>query len=312
MKSIKMIRSIIPIVTILLILCYPLLQAQNSTTVRANGESEVVVITATDYAFEAPDEIESGWRNIRFSNEGEDPHLILFSRLPEGKTVDDYLTEAGPPFNKAWYQLRDGKITPQEITGILGKTVPEWFWGVERMGGAGLVMRGGVAETTINLPPGNYAMECYIKTEDGEIHFMEGMARPIRVLDKNSGGTAPKADLLIKVSNTELEVHGDLTAGKRVVEVQITEKPDKGLGHDVHVARLGAGANLQEVVQWMNWYSPNGMREPTPDHATFIGGMHFLPLNSPGYFTIDLSPGRYLFVSGAAADKGIFQEIRVK
>ena len=173
-------------------------------------------------------------------------------------------------------------------------------------------MPGGVAETTINLPPGNYAMECYIKTEDGEIHFMEGMARPIRVLDKNSGGTAPKADMLIKVSNNELEVLGDRTAGKRVVEVQITEKPDKGLGHDVHVARLGAGANLQEVVQWMNWYSPNGMREPTPDHAIFIGGMHFLPLNSPGYFTIDLSPGRYLFVSGAAAHKGIFQEIRVK
>lgn len=43
------------------------------------------------------------------------------------------------------------------------------------------------------------------------------------------------------------------------------------------------------------------LRSPSPDQATFIGGMRFLPVNNPGFFTVDLQLGRYLFVTGPTA-----------
>lgn len=311
MKIIDSIRDLIPMVTCFLVFCNVPLQAQNSTTDKANTESEVVEIIASDYAFEAPEEIQSGWTKIRFINEGEQFHLLLFSRMPVGKNIDNYLTEAGIPYNKLWYLIRDGKATPEKMKESM-EEIPDWFNEVKFMGGAGLVMPGGEAETTINLPPGYYVLECYAKTEEGEIHFMEGMARPILVTDSSSGVLPPKADIFVTIENDNMKVQGDLTSGKQVVEVNVAEKPDNALGHNVHLARLEPGVNLQEVVQWMNWFSPNGLRSPSPANVTFIGGMHFLPINSIGYFTIDFSPGRYLFISGPTAHQGVMKEITIK
>ncbi len=285
--------------------------AQEATVHEKNILSNAVVITATDFAFEAPEEIASGWTNIRFRNKGEQIHLLLFSRLPEGKNIDNYLTEAGIPYNKLWYLIRDGNATPQKMEASMGE-IPEWFGEVKFMGGAGLVMPGGEAETTINLPPGNYVLECYAKTEDGEIHFMEGMARPILVNNRSSEISPPEEDIELTIENGNMKVRGELTSGKQVVKVKVAEKPETGLGHNVHLARLETGANLQEVVQWMNWFTPNGLRAPSPAHVTFMGGMHFLPINRPGYFTVDFSPGRYLFISGPAAQQGVMKEITVK
>lgn len=286
-------------------------RAQEAKLHEQNTLSDAVVITATDYAFEAPKEIASGWTNIRFRNEGQQIHLLLFSRLPEGKNIDDYLTEAGIPYNKLWYLIRDGNATPKQMEAAMGE-IPDWFEEVKFMGGAGLVMPGREAETTINLPPGYYVLECYAKTEDGEIHFMEGMARPILVNETSSKFSPPTEDIELTIENDKISVRGDLISGKQVVKVKVAEKPEKGLGHNVHLARLETGANLQEVVQWMDWFTPNGLRAPSPAQVTFIGGMHFLPLNSAGYFTVDFSPGRYLFISGPAAQQGVMKEITVK
>ncbi len=285
--------------------------AQEAALGKKISSSDEIVITATDFAFEAPEQIASGWTNIRFKNEGQQVHLLLFSRLPQGKNIDNYLTEAGIPYNKLWYLIRDGNATPQKMEASMGE-IPEWFGEVKFMGGAGLVMPGGEAETTINLPAGYYVLECYAKTEEGEIHFMEGMARPMLVNERSSGISPPTEDIELTIGNDNIKVRGELTSGQQVVKVNVVEKPKTGLGHNVHVARLEAGANLQEVVQWMNWFTPNGLRAPSPAQVTFMGGMHFLPLHSPGYFTVDFSPGRYLFISGPAAHQGVMKEITVK
>lgn len=260
---------------------------------QSSSNNQTVNIIAEDYSFDAPDEIPSGWSNIHFSNKGQEPHLILFSRLPEGKTVDDYLSEDGPPFNEIWYQLRDGEITLQQAGESLGREVPAWFFNVQLLGGVGLVMPDGVAEATVNLLPGNYAIECYAKTEDGEIHFMEGMVRPFRVTEKYSEIHPPKENLLVTIRNDQMNIEGDFTPGKHTVKVLIEEPPEQALGHNIHVVHLEQEADMEEIVQWFNWYTPMGLRSPSPDQAKFIGGMHFLPVNSPGFFTVDLQPGRY-------------------
>jgi len=288
---------------------YSPLMAQDS----APHDDQVVNVIAEDYSFEAPNEIPSGWSNIHFTNNGQEPHLLLFSRLPDGKTVDDYLSEAGVPFNKVWYQLRNGEITPQQIGESLGREMPAWFFEVQFLGGVGLVMPDSVATATVNLPPGNYAIECYVKTEDGEIHFMEGMARPIKVTEKNSGMHPPKEDLLVSIRSDQMNIEGDFKTGKHTVKVLVESKPTgQAFGQNVHVLQLGQEADIEEVVQWFNWYTPTGMSSPSPDLATFIGGMHFLPVNRPGFFTVDLQPGRYLFVSGPTARLGVFKEIYIE
>lgn len=283
--------------------------AQDSETHNNN----VVNVIAEDYSFDAPDEIPSGWSNIRFNNKGQEPHLLLFSRLPGGKSVDDYLSEAGVPFNKVWYQLRSGEITAQQIGESLGREMPAWFFDVQFLGGVGLVMPDSVAKATVNLPPGNYAIECYLKTEDGEIHFMEGMARPLKVTEKNSGIQPPKEDLLVTVKNDQMNIEGDFTSGKHTVKVLVEEEPPpQAFGQNVHVLHLEQEADIEEVVQWFNWYTPTGMSSPSPEQATFMGGMHFLPVNRPGFFTVDLQPGRYLFVSGPTARLGVLEEIIIE
>lgn len=283
--------------------------AQDSET----DNNNVINVIAEDYSFDAPDEIPSGWSNIRFNNKGQEPHLLLFSRLPDGKTVDNYLSEAGVPFNQTWYQLRDGEIKPQQVGETLGREMPAWFFDVEFLGGVGLVMPDGVAEATINLPPGNYALECYAKTEDGEIHFMEGMARPLKVTEKKSGIQTPKEDVLITITSNQMNIEGDFTSGKHTVKVLVEEKPPaQAFGQNVHVVHLEPEANIKDVVQWFNWYTPTGMSSPSPDQATFIGGIHFLPVNRPGFFKVDLQPGRYLFVSGPAARLGVLKEIIIE
>lgn len=282
--------------------------AQNS----GNNDYTVNII-AEDYSFEAPDEIPSGWSNIKFNNNGQEPHLLLFSRLPEGKTVDNYLSEAGVPFNEVWYQLRSGEITPQQVGESLGREMPAWFFDVQFLGGVGLVMPDGVAEATVNLPPGNYAIECYLKTEDGEIHFMEGMARPLKVTEMNSGIQPPKEDLLVTVRSDQMNIERNLTSGKHTVKVFVEEEPPaQAFGQNVHVLHLEPEADIDEIVQWFNWYTPTGMSSPSPDQATFIGGIHFLPVNRPGFFRVDLQPGRYLFVSGPTARFGVFKEIIIE
>ncbi len=281
-------------------------QAQEGFT-----ENNHIAITATDYAFEAPDAISSGWSKIQFRNEGQDTHLLLFSKLPEGKSIDDYLTEAGNPYNEVWYQLRDRKITPKEAGKLISEQVPKWFWDVQFVGGAGLVTPGGVTEITVKLSPGNYVIECYAKTKDGEIHFMEGMARPLLVTDKTSDVSPPTEDIQLTISNYDMSVEGNISPGKRTVKVDVTEMPEQGIGHNVHVVRLEPEADKQKLVEWMNWFSPEGLRTPTPDHVSFIGGMHVLPVDNMGYFTVDLQPGRYLFVSGLTAHLGVMKEVTI-
>jgi len=304
----KNIFSLILLSVALIGLIYSPVLAQDS-----GNDDHMVNIIAEDYSFEAPDEIPSGWSNVQFSNMGQEPHLLLFSRLPEGKTVDDYLSEAGVPFNEVWYQLRNGEITAQQFGESLGREMPAWFFDVQFLGGIGLVMPDSTAEATVNLPPGSYAIECYARTEDGEIHFMEGMARPLKVTEENSGMQPPKEDLLVTITSNHMNIEGDFTSGKQTIKVLLEEEPPpQAFGQNVHVVHLEPEADLEEVVQWFNYYTPTGLRSPSPDQATFIGGMHMLPVNRAGFFRVDLQPGRYLFVSGPTAHLGVLKEIIIE
>lgn len=147
------------------------------------ADSYVVEVIAEDYAFDAPAAIRSGWTTFRLKNEGNETHFIYLFRLPEGKTYDNLTIEFNQPLVELYKKMAAGEISQTQMIERLGTDLPAWYWtGVEPMGGPGLVAPGGTSQTTMNLEPGNYVMECYMKTPDGEFHVMEGMTRPLRNL----------------------------------------------------------------------------------------------------------------------------------
>ncbi len=270
----------------------------------------VVEVVAEDYAFDAPAAIPSGWTTIRFRNAGQESHMILLTRLPEGKTIEDYERDLSSLFSRAWEAVRDDGVAQDQALGMIFGSLPEWFPQVQFVGGPGLAAPGRASEVTMELEPGNYVLECYMKTEDGKIHYMEGMIRPLVVTEARSDAAPPSADIRITLSNTGLEIGGNLTPGRRTVAVHAAENPEQGFGHSVHLARLNPGVEVDDVVRWMNWFDLRGLRTPAP--AEFVGGLHPLPTGKTAYFAVNLEPGRYLAVSEATGAQGVLKEFAVQ
>jgi hypothetical protein len=273
-------------------------------------QAQVVEITAIDYAFQAPATVPAGWNTIRFTNDGAEPHFVFMSRLPEGTTLADYETEASGAFSRGWEALRDGNASEEEALAMIMESLPAWFADLRMVGGPGLVAPGLTSEVVFHLEPGSYVLECYMKTADGEIHYMDGMTRPMEVTDSRSEAAPPDPDIRITLTNEGMGVAGDLTAGRRVVAVHAKENPEVGFGHSAHLARLDAETDIDDVVQWMNWLAVDGLRSPAP--VPFIGGIHAMPTGETAYFTVDLEPGRYLLISEATARMGMVHEFRVR
>jgi len=192
---------------------------------------------------------------------------------------------------------------------MLGGLLPEWFGSVQQMGGAGLLAPGLAVRTTMNLVPGTYVIECYVKTADGTFHTSLGMLRPITVTDAPSGGSAPEADIQITLSNFEIAVEGEARPGENTVAVRFDEHPEFGLGNDVHVVRLEEGMSVDDVIPWMDWMNLDGLREPAP--AVFVGGVQEMPVGQTAYFTVTLEPGRYAWISESTASQGMVKEFTV-
>jgi len=270
----------------------------------------VVEVTARDYAFDAPGEIPSGWTTFRMSNEGREDHFFLLSRLPVGKTIGDYGAEVGMAFMVAWDSLRTGALDRAGAGRLLGRLLPQWYASVIVTGGVGLVAPGRVAQTSLNLEPGTYVMECYMKAPDGMFHSALGMVRTLTVTGDSSGATAPAADIEIRLSNDDIAIEGEPTAGRHTVAVRFLEQPAVGLGNDVHLARLTEEQDPGVVVRWLDWMEADGLEPPAP--AEFLGGAQEMPAGSTTYFTVDLEPGRYAWVTETGAVPGRFREFTVQ
>jgi hypothetical protein len=271
----------------------------------ADHSDHAITILAEDYAFDAPDEIPSGWTTIEFTNMGEEPHLAFIVRLPDGKSLEDYADEVVGPLTEIWYEQRAGEIDREETVEKIGEAFPDWYSEMQRGGGVGVVRSGHSLEVTLHFEPGTYILDCYMKSEDGELHNMEGMVRELTVTEAPSETTPPEPDIEITLSNHEMTVEGNLAAGNRTVEVYTKE-----FGHNVHVARLDADAEVQEIIDWMTPFNLEQFWPPAP--TTFIGGIHQLPEGGKGYFTLDLEPGRYLFISQLTYDRDVWQEVVVE
>lgn len=269
----------------------------------------VVEVRTTDYAFHAPSRLASGWTTFRMTNEGEEPHFLVLWLLPEDKDFDTYIQEVYDPFMAAFGPYKAGETDRDELFATLGETLPAWAdLAMMGRGGPGFLSPGRTGETTVDLVPGDYVMECYMVTAEGEVHNQLGMLRPLTVTAEGTGASPPEADVELTLANEGIATEGTLGPGRHTVRVTVAEAPEGLLGHDVHLARLGDDTPVDEVIPWMDWV--DGLTPPAP--AEFLGGAEQVPPGHTSYVTVELEPGHYAWISEGYAGKGLVQELRIE
>ncbi|WP_412560805.1 hypothetical protein [Winogradskyella sp. MIT101101] len=260
-------------------------------------QENVIEIITEEMDFQMPDTISSGWNTFRYKNLSPQTHFFLIDKYPEGKTSDDAENLVAPVFDSAMKLIMEGKT--EEGFAEFSK-LPEWFGEVVFVGGSGLLSPNQTGETTLNVKPGKYIIECYVKMSNGVFHTSMGMTKDIVVTDADSGNKPLTSDIDISISSTDGIVFNDsISPGKHIFSVlykdQITH--ENFVGHDINLVKLDENANLKELENWMNWADPKGLIEPAPNGVTFIGGVNDMPEGNIGYFSANLEPGNYALIS---------------
>lgn len=245
----------------------------------------VVEYAALDFMFAGPSEIPSGWTTFRMPNQGEEHHVMLLIRLPEGISYAEY--------NEA-----------RDQNAATGDT-PDWWDDNVIMGGPAALAPGLIGQTTVQLDPGEYAMVCPVRTADGTSHSTLGMMRPLTVTKEDSGAPEPEADITLTLRGVEFEMDGVITEGRQTVRVRFVDQPG-GKTHDVHVARLGPNQTVEGFASAMETLDLTG------SDFYFIGGAEDMPEGYTAYFTADFEPGRYAFWCHYHSGDGMVQEFSVE
>lgn len=268
---------------------------------RGAPETDAAVeIVARGLTFDAPDSIPFGWTTLRFRNESDVIHFAVLERLPDGIGIAEQQEEVAPVFQVGAELLAAGDVDAalQEFGAL-----PTWFGDIVFKGGPGFTSAGRTSEATVNLEPGTYLIECYVKT-GGTFHSFNpdpttyGMVRELIVTDVPAGTVEPAASLEITLSSARgIEVDGVPTAGMHTVAVRFEDQVvhENFVGHDVHLARLTENTDLDRLLAWIDWTQPGGLEVPEP--AQFVGGTNEVPAGETAYFTVVLEPGRYAWIS---------------
>jgi len=257
------------------------------------------------------DTIPAGWTTFKFTNTSPMVHFLFFDYLPEGKNSEDMKKEVSPVFQESSYLIMEGKS--EEAMAAFSK-LPEWFSQVVFRGGPGFVSPGYSTEATLFMKPGNYAMECYIKTADGTFHWKKGMMEDLRVTSDTTSVKPPQSPTVeITTTDKGLEIDGTPTVGKHLVKVTFNEENPSMIGRDVHVARLGEYDSIDEIITWLDFNNAKGMVSTAEKTGptTFIGGTHEMPMGNTAYFKVQFEEGRYAWVSEQPVNKSTVYEFTV-
>ena len=250
----------------------------------APAAPNVVTVTATDFAFEAPAEIPAGVTTFRLLNKGPDIHHIQLVRLDAGKSIDSLMAAfkaGGPP--------------------------PAW---AKDAGGPNAPAPGEESNYTATLEPGSYALICFIDTPDKVPHMMKGMVKPLTVTAAPGGPGAaePAADVTMSLADYSFNLSRPLTAGKQTIRVENAASQT----HEVFIIQFAPGKSMKDLMAWAQTY-----KGPPPGKP--LGGTTGIAPGGHGTITVDLAAGDYgliCFVPDAKDGKphvahGMTQEFKI-
>jgi hypothetical protein len=235
--------------------------ASDSTHTAAVAKPHQMTVVATDYKFDAPDQVPAGIMTIHLVDNGQEMHHVAFVKLDNGKTISD-------------------------IEQALKTQGPMPSWAVDYGGVNPPHPGGGMATTTEQLEPGNYALICFVPSPDGTPHFAKGMVRPLTVTpSSDASAPAPVADIDLTLDNYSFTTSKPITAGKHTLKIQNNASQP----HELMLARLAPGKKAEDIPAWVE--KPAG---PPPGEP--IGGVPAIDKGGTAYVTVDFAPGDYAFV----------------
>lgn len=269
----------------------------NELPVKSPEQMGEVHIATQSMEFFVADTLYSGWNNLIYENRSTEVHFVLVDLYPAGKTVADTKAEVLPPFDEGMKLIMEGDM--ENAVAAFGK-LPEWFQQIKFMGGTGLISPRHTARSTVYLVPGTYVMECYVKMFNGEWHTTHGMLKQIIVKEEKTDLEPPTPTITLDISSTEgIVLHDSIAAGKQIFRTNFLDQKiwEHFVGHDINLVKYENDADLNSLIQWMNWMDPKGLITPAPEGFTFLGGMNNLPAAGHGFFEADLTPGNYVLIS---------------
>ena len=259
-----------------------------------------VEVKTADFVFIAPSEIPSGWITFVLNNENaKHIHEISISKLPDGIGYPEYKIKFEGSWAKILKELQDSVIDASGIYAREKELLPDWADQVQYITSRGLLSPGHKAEKTIYLEPGQYAMECWVKTTDGYIHVSKGMTLPLTVTGKSAKSSEPERDEIITITKDKIETDWNPGLGKHSFAVHLeVDSTGMPIHNNINLIKLDDSTNLVEINKWLDWYHIGGLRSPAP--AEFLGGLstyHSKVGQRAEYFTVYLKePGRYAWI----------------
>lgn len=191
------------------------------------AQPNVVEIRAVGITFVGSSEIPSGWTTFKFVNASSMIHFALIDVPPEGITAQIFTDTAGQYFQDAMDGMNAGD---EEAVNAAFAKFPAWIGELKRHGGPGFLSPGMTGETTVYLEPGEYAFECYVKT-NGIFHTTSpgegqlGMMLEFTVTDEKTDAPEPTANATLAVTNSGMElVNGVLKVGTNTIRVDFVEQ----------------------------------------------------------------------------------------
>ena len=311
-------------------------------------------------------EIRSGWTSIKFDNRTDHTHTYVWFEIPQAaldaaeeanRDIFDYYYEH---FTRPFQFYMDDKAPdkqpdPADLSEKYsdpdeGDLFPPWIDDLRPAGGVGLTSGHRTSSTTLELEPGTYFTECYVKDDEEEFHSYNGMADVVTVTD-DSTGEEPDATLEVSLSSVEtgderlrssMEIDDSIGAGRQTIAVRFEDQQifENLGGHDIHLIRLDADTTLEDVNGWMNWMEPGQLVSDGTEPGTFLGGVQdiFSPAMvgdaegqvevdgegvevegenggavTTAYFDVTLTPGAYALVSEvpAPAERGLLEPFSI-
>lgn len=272
MSALRSPRPIVPVLVALiaaLVATITSLDAQSPTNAAAPSMpyaapagSQLINVTARDFALEMPDSISAGLTTFRLINRGKQSHHMEIVRLDPGRTPKEALSAliaAGHGVRPSWMHFVGG---PNE--------------------------RGsdGASNATLALEPGNYLAFCEVPGPDPMPHFMKGMVKAFTVLPPAHHARLPTADLTIDMSDYAFDFSRPLTSGHHVVAVTNSASQP----HMLVIHRELPGQGLKEFLAWAQ--DPRARPEP----GEGWGGVTTIAPGATVVFEEDFPPGRYFLI----------------
>ncbi len=239
------------------------------------------VIIATDYAYDMPASIESGWNRLTLDNQGMMDHHAIFFRLNDGVTPDQ--------FNEV---LASGDLAALADVGASY--------------GGPVGLPGTPSSVVAFLDPGTYVVFCVIPNEEGIPHFVLGMISLLEVTQGADAAADPVADGTISMIEMAFDgLPAEVPAGSYVWEIV-----NNGTQlHEIVVMQLAPGLTAEAALEMFLGPAPGATpvaatpvappaATPVAEGPPFVAAFGAAPM-SPGatnYAELDLTAGEYLAV----------------